>query len=323
VLAETLRILNFDDSVTRQRNLLRRVDPVIVDLTHLGPVCRISMDGAAAKAIRRALKPELRSAVTFVGSGDFHHVSSLLIEQFEEPISVIVFDHHPDWDTLPPKLHCGSWVTEALRRRNVKKLILLGVSSEDISSPWIQTGNLRAFEGDRVELYPYAHRPTKIFLRHVPDNRCARVTKTFLSSTIHWQELGQQNMTAFVGSVLDRLEPKQVYVSIDKDCLRVQDSLTNWEEGRFSLEEFLPLLRLIDERLEIVGLDIVGDYSPPVVKGWLKAALARIDRPRDYSARGKPESSITAVNEGTNLKILDVLTRQSVPAPEPRRATRP
>ncbi len=310
-LRETVRILNLDGSLTQQRNLLGRFHPEIVPLTHLGPACRISMDDTTAEEIRRALRPELKGAITFIGSGDFHQISSLLIEQFEEPISVIVFDHHPDWDTLPPKLHCGSWVTHVLKKRpNVKKLVLLGVSSEDISSPWIQTGNLQALADDRVEIYPYWHQPTSTFLKRVPSNRSITTKQGLWSNTICWQELGKSGVVECLQRVLEGLTTKQVYVSLDKDCLGASYALTNWEEGRFSLEEVLQALDAIHAQCEIVGLDIVGDYSPPVVKGWLKDAMARFDRPREYSARGKSLSLITAINEDTNIRLAQRLLQR-------------
>lgn len=272
------------------------------------------MDDKAANEIRRVLRPELKNAMTFLGSGDFHQVSSLLIQQFDDPISVIVFDHHPDWDTLPPKLHCGSWVTNVLKTKpNVQKLILIGVSSEDISSPWIQTGNLQALANDRVEIYPYWHQPTRTFLKHVPNNRSIRIKRGLLSNLISWQELGKIDIDEFFLRLLKELTPRQVYVSIDKDCLRASDSLTNWEGGCLSLGELLRVLQLINTHCEIVGLDIVGDYSQPAVKGRLKAAWAEIDRPQHYSAKGKSLSLINEINEDTNLRILELLIRQLAP----------
>ena len=269
------------------------------------------MNARMVNEIRRVLRPEHRRAITFLGSGDFHQVSSLLIEQFGEPISVIVFDHHPDWSMLPPKLHCGSWVTDVLKMQNVKKLVLLGVSSEDISSPWIQAGNLSALEDNRVEIYPYRHKPTRTLLRQVPDNESIRVKRGFFSNIVYWKELEKQNVTEFFFHLLERLETKQVYVSIDKDCLTAAHSLTNWEEGYFKLEELLQIVQLIKTHLNIVGLDIVGDYSPSIMRGCGKALLARIDRPKNYSAKGKPKDVACAINERTNMKILELLTGQS------------
>lgn len=271
-------------------------------------MARIWASRATANAIRRALHPALRAAITLIGSGDFHHVSSLLIEQFHEPISVIVFDHHPDWDILPPKLHCGSWVTQVLKQPSVKHVILFGVSSNDLSSPRIRSGNLGSLAQDRLEIYPYRHEPTTVRFRRVPINRSFRVVNRFGLNTITWTELSRQPLQEFVRGVLERLEVKQVYVSIDKDCLQAGASLTNWEAGLLSLDELLQMLRLIQQYTEMVGADLVGDYSPPKIRGWLKTLIAKFDYPNDYSARGKSLEEICAVNEATNLKLVEFLT---------------
>ena len=55
-------------------------------------------------------------------------------------------------------------------------------------------------------------------------------------------------------------------------------------------------------------LDIAGGYSRPRTDGFLKTALSTLDRPRDYTARDKPPGLINAVNEETNIKILNLLT---------------
>ena len=304
-----IRILNFDDSIVSQKKLLARFDHTIVDFKMIGPQSRFWLNKKEADEIQASLDPSQRHLVTFLGSGDFHQVSSLLISQFEEPISVIVFDHHPDWDILPPKLHCGSWVTETLKQKNVKKMILLGVSSHDISTLGIQTGNLSSLKDDRVEIYPYFHKPTRTF-RRVPENKSIRVSQGLLSTQIEWQEIRNENIGKFFSKILQRMESKRVYVSIDKDCLKAKYSLTNWEEGFFELEELLMFLKLIKKNLEIVGLDIVGDYSVPGVKGWIKRTLSALDHPKDFSAKRKAKELIREVNEQTNIRILEALSER-------------
>lgn len=321
MLSPTVRILNFDNSLLKQKNLLQKFHPTIVDLKEWGPEARIWLPEKAAAAIRSHLNPQLKNSITFLGSGDFHQVTSLLLEQFDGPLTVIVFDHHPDWDILPPRLHCGSWVTEALRRKNIKKMILLGVSSSDLSTFSIQSGNLASLKASRVEIYPYVHPPTKVFLREVPPNPSVRIEKRILSRKIEWEELQKKNLREFFLALVRRLETRQVYVSIDKDCLKERFALTNWEEGCFALDELLLLLSLILEHLEVVGLDIVGDYSEARVKGLVKRALARWDRPVNFTAKGQSEEWISNVNEETNLKLVETLRRTLLASPvEPKQS---
>lgn len=306
-MLESVRILNFDDSVTRQKKLIERFNPAVIDLTHLGPECRLYSSEDTAKSISAFLKPEVRNSITFLGSGDFHHITSLLIDNFSEDISVISFDRHPDWDTLPPEICCGSWVTRVLKKDNVRKVILLGMSSGDISPSLIQTGNFDALKDNRLEIYPYKHKSTKLFLKNIPDNISIRTKKGLFYNELYWQELKDKNIAEFFINIIHRLPAKKVYITIDKDCLKHEYSLTNWEEGCLDLDELLLMLKLIKDNAEIVGLDITGDYSEVRTYGSLRTAITTFDHPKNFSAKGKDRELIDSVNQATNMRILELL----------------
>lgn len=305
-MLNSIRILNLDDSVIRQKKLIERFKPSVIDLTDLGPAARLYTDENTAKAIRDRLEYNSRRAITFIGSGDFHHITSLLLDNFSEDITVISFDHHPDWDILPPRIGCGSWVTRVLAQANIKKVVLLGVSSGDISPSLFQTGNYDSLEDDRVEIYPYQHKPTKVFLRHIPKNISVSVRRELFCDEIRWQELKTKNIAEFFLHILRRLPAKKVYVTIDKDCLKSAYSLTNWEEGHFELDELLLMLKFIKENCDIIGLDITGDYSVVRAEGFVRKSIIDIDHPRDFSAKGKSQKFIDSVNEATNIRILEL-----------------
>ncbi len=307
MLSESIRILNFDDSLIEQNNLIEQFSPEIVDLKRIGPASRLWLSAGAAREVTKALEPAKKNSITFIGSGDFHHISSLLIGQFDEPISIIIFDHHPDWNMLPPSAACGSWVTKILEKRNVKKVILCGISSSDISSLSIYSANLRSLSGNRVEIYPYAHQPTINVFKHVPSNRSIRIKRKWLCRDIYWQGLRGRNLEEFFLNVLSEVETKRVYVSIDKDCLKADYALTNWEEGCFDLSELLLLLRMIKEHMDICGVDIAGDYSAPKLAGWFKTICSLIDHPNNYTAKGQNAASIRSINGQTNIKLLKAL----------------
>lgn len=306
-MLKSIRILNLDNSVIRQKRLLERFDPSIVDLTDLGPKYRLYSSIETDQAVRERLNEFPPSDITFLGSGDFHHIASLLISGFSEDISVISFDYHPDWDTLPPKISCGSWVTRVLGQSNVKKVILLGISSGEISPSMIQTGNFNSLRNDRIEIYPYQHSPTRLFLKRIPKNVSVTIKRGLFSNEIHWHELKDKNIAEFLHHILHRLPTKKVYVTIDKDCLRRSYSLTNWEEGHFELEELLLMLKLIKENKDLAGVDITGDYSDVLAEGFVRRAIIGIDHPRAFSAKDKELSVIDSVNEETNIRILELL----------------
>jgi arginase family enzyme len=302
-----IRILDFDSSVTKQQNLLNKYPHQVINLKDLTSKSRLWMDSRTRNAISERVAKSSRDCVTFLGSGDFHNITPILLEQFQEPISLIVFDFHPDWDILPPRFGCGSWVKEALRRKNIQKCLLIGVSSDDISSFWIQSADLGALDNDRLEIYPYAHIPSRVFCRKVPENISLKTRREFLGARIYWEELKNKNLKDFFSSIINRLNVKDAYVSIDKDCLNNKSALTNWEEGKLAIEQLLLMLRLIKENLNIAGMDITGDYSRVRFSGKIKGIFSRLDHPREVQADKIPEEEITRINEFTNMKILETI----------------
>jgi len=307
MLNKTIRILNLDDSVVKHKNLASQYKAEIVDLKYLGPKVRLWMNKKTKSQIEERIQGSSKNSITFLGSGDFHHISSILINQFRQPLSVIIFDFHPDWDILPPRFGCGSWVNQILKNKNIEKCILIAVSSDDISSGYVQSGNLNSLKDNRVEIYPYKHKPSLAFFKRIPENISFGLRKRLFISKIRWNELKGKNLKDFFLSVLKRIPTKEVYISIDKDCLKRNYALTNWEEGCLSLDELLLMLQLIKENLDMAGVDIVGDYSKICIQSKLKRIFSYFDHPRGLTATKFPESAVAAINEETNLKILELL----------------
>ncbi|MCX5710873.1 MAG: arginase family protein [Candidatus Omnitrophica bacterium] len=305
MLNNSIRILDFDDSLLNQKNLLIKYPHQIVDLKDLGPLARLWANRKIFNQVKERIGRSNKNSVTFLGSGDFHHVTNALLSELTRPFSLIVFDFHPDWDTLPPRFGCGSWVTEALKNKLLKKCILVGTGSDDISTGSMQTANLDALCDGRLEIYPYSHGPSRVFLRHVPNNLSLRLKRTFLSCQIEWNELKGKNPADFMQSIVKRLPTQDVHVSVDKDCLKEAHSLTNWEEGPMSLSELLSMIRVIKDNLNLAGMDITGDYSPINISGRFKALLSRLDHPKEVSAQNLDPASIAQINESTNLSILE------------------
>lgn len=301
------RILNFDNSLISQAKLLEQFKPLVIDLVDLGESSRFWLNRKSENILNNILSGIPLNHPTFIGSGDYHHISSLLIERFKQPLSVIIFDNHPDWDILPPRTGCGSWVTRVLGNDFVKKVILFGVASEDLLSPNIYTGNLKALEEDRLEIYPFSGFSTKVLLRHVPKNVSLKIKKHMLSKKISWNSLDCKELRSFANEVLSHIKTDKIYVSIDKDCLKSQYALTNWEEGLFELDDLLHILKQIKQTFDIAGLDITGEYSKIKINNKLKSVCSLLDHPKNYSAKSMPSEFINSVNQDTNIKILETM----------------
>ena len=81
-MLDSIRILNFDNSVVRQAKLIERFKPSIIDLTDLGPRCRLYSNENTAREVSDRIGAASVNSITFLGSGDFHHVTSLLLDKF-------------------------------------------------------------------------------------------------------------------------------------------------------------------------------------------------------------------------------------------------
>src|SRR4051794_8509939 len=115
------RVLDLDGSVRGQRGLCRRSRAHVVPLQEWGPRLRLACGFGAFGRFERALAEELGEqhdrapTLTFVGSGDFHHVSLALVRRQVGPCNLLVLDNHPDWMRGVPLLHCGTWLHHAAR----------------------------------------------------------------------------------------------------------------------------------------------------------------------------------------------------------------
>lgn len=307
MLDKRIRILNFDNSITSQSKLLSYYPSEIIDLSSLASSARLYMPKALRSRILSFLLPQQIKYPTFLGSGDFHHISEISVSQVNEPFSLIVFDFHPDWDVLPPRFGCGSWVATALKNKNISKCILIGAGSFDLSFPALQTANLGALAGNRLEIYPYRQASSRIYLRRPARNRSITVSSGLFSNKVTWFELEKENLADFTLKLINNLPTRKVYISIDKDVLKKEYALTNWEEGFLHLDQLLIMLKLMRQNLDIIGLDVAGDYSAIKISDKIKALISRFDHPKEFTANNCSLDFIRSVNEQANLAILQAI----------------
>ena len=71
-----------------------------------------------------------------------------------------------------------------------------------------------------------------------------------------------------------------IYVTIDLDCLRAEDAVTNWESGRFAVEDVAWALAQLRTHTRIVAGDICGAFSPPRYARLKQRFVAETDHPK-------------------------------------------
>ena len=97
------------------------------------------------------------------------------------------------------------------------------------------------------------------------------------------QRLGailQDNWREHFELFMANLGSAKVYVTIDLDCLRAEDALTNWENGRFTVADLEWALGKLREQSRIIGGDICGAYSEPKYARWKQRFASEWDHPK-------------------------------------------
>lgn len=285
-----LRILDTDGSVDASAlaNAAPWASVTCVDLRDLGPALRLwsrkkNIDAARA---RIEAAPDLRPSITFLGSGDFHHLAALLIERIDEPSSVLHFDNHPDWVRLAPRWHCGSWVNRVLEFPQVQRVVTVGPCSDDLVNPGRKGGNLPALDAGRLALFPWQHAPSRV--RRIADGP----GHAWREGRIHWRNLAERQLEDAICMVLDAIPTEAVWITIDKDVLPEHEALTNWDQGRMPLAALHAMLHAIGQHKRLLGADICGEYSPPRHANLLKRIESKLDQPaRDMTNRQKIEDN--------------------------------
>jgi hypothetical protein len=175
---------------------------------------------------------------------------------------LVSFDNHPDWDIRPPKWGCGSWVNRALESSHVERVSVWGCGNFECWWPGQIFGNRAAERAGRLEVHPWADdRPLK------DRERRGSILRA------DWQ-VKFECFAASVGS-------SAVYVTIDLDCLRGDEAVTNWENGRYSVADLawaLQTLRRGGSR--VVAGDICGAWSEPRYARWKQKFASEMDHPK-------------------------------------------
>src|SRR5262249_12833962 len=108
-------------------------------------------------------------------------------------------------------------------------------------------------------------------------------------------------------AVLAAIDTDAIWLTIDKDVLGESEALTNWDQGQMPLEAMRAMIRALGARKRIVGADICGEYSEPVLSNPFKRIESRIDRPqrRADDARLRANAQVSATLARTIAEVVD------------------
>ena len=292
-----LRILDLDGSLIAQRGLLR-LHPRACDVYDWGPRVRLACGFGRFERFERTLADRLGGPVdnapwvTLYGSGDFHHVSLALLRRQAQPFNLLVLDNHPDWMRGLPFLHCGTWLYHATRLPQLCQIFHVG-GDVDFDNAFRWMAPWPALREGRITVFPAVRRFRGGRWWKIPHEPLRPHADTSLSAE-RLEELLRPHRL--------QLARWPLYVSLDKDVMTQTDAVVNWDSGHLRLAEVATVLTYFTEaaRGNLLGMDVVGDWSPVQVQGafrwlfhWTEHPPLAID-PVEACQR----------NEATNLALL-------------------
>lgn len=306
------RILNLDGGIVRQTLLTRRTRAAVLPLREWGPRLRLACRHGSFARFQKRLARYLGSQydtepfLSFIGSGDFHHISLALLRRLRGPFNLLVLDNHPDWMRGVPLLHCGTWLWHAAHLPGVQRIFHLGGAVDFDNAyrwlaPWplLRSGKIvvaparQRFHGrwwDKM-----AHRP----LRPSPERPATR-----------------EDIESWLAPYRDDLAAWPLYVSLDKDVLPATEAVVNWDSGHLSVAEVLAVLEAFGNAASEnwAGMDLVGDWSPVRTSGLLRRFLDWSEHP----TLTLDAEEATRCNEALNLRLLACLPGTPLPLSQVR-----
>ncbi|WP_044893360.1 arginase family protein [Bacillus alveayuensis] len=133
LLHQGVTFLNFDETYFFQQKLYsfphENID--FLGLSHVHLYCA----DESLKLIEKKLSNRKQRGITFIGSGNYHYVTYLLLKEIKKPFTLILFDNHLDMDVKmdhqDSMISCGTWVSFALQNiPYLKHVLIVGPTSK-------------------------------------------------------------------------------------------------------------------------------------------------------------------------------------------------
>jgi len=254
------------------------------DLHEWGPRLRYVARSRDVEAFWSEVRGRLRP-FSLSGSGDFHHLTALLLRQMTQPLTVINFDNHPDWDMRPPRWSCGGWSKRALELPHVRRISVWGCGSFEPALPARLFADHRGLRSGRLEIHPWEETQRK-------------------SARRRFECMSRSDWRSRFAGFAETLAGGDVYVTVDLDCLRASEAPTNWESGLFTAADLAWAIGELRAKARVVGGDVCGAFSPPRYARWSQRLAGWWDHPE------LPEVSVEvarAANRAALSRIWPVL----------------
>jgi hypothetical protein len=300
-----IRVLDLDSSIVSQRKLLKLYRPQVLSFQNWGPRLRLGCRMSRFDRFERALAKKTGGQidhephVTFVGSGDFHHVSLALVRRQAQAINLLVIDNHPDWMRRIPFLHCGTWLYHAAQLPQVKQIFHVG-GDVDFDNYFQWMAPWEAIEKGKIAVLPAIRR-----FRGWCWAKYGNDPLLWRSHVAAPYSLPAGRLKEFIRPYRNELASRPLYISLDKDVMAAHAAPVNWDSGHLTVLQTRAILEafLMAADGNVAGIDVVGDYSPVQLQGMFRRILHFTEHP---SLRVESFQA-TRINEATNLSLLETV----------------
>ena len=238
-------LYEFDDCYKMQ-HFYEGKSPIKIDFTTLEGVNGYCDD--KAKAYILDIVKNNNSSLAFLGNGNFHYMSYLLLHKVNQDFSLLVLDHHPDMQPsfFEELLSCGCWIKHALDNLSyLKEAMVLGVKQQ-LLEELIQTEGFE-FLGRQQGIYRYQKNGKSVIC--VEEQFFVERSKENIKWCGQLQKLLKEGLSY------------PVYVSVDKDVLAESDCVTNWDAGSMTLDTMMKVLHLTTQEHKIFAMDVCGEWD--------------------------------------------------------------
>ena len=301
-----IRVIDLDGSITAQDRVLRHFRPEVYELRRWGPrirmACRWKRFYRFERRLDRGLGADdcLEPRITLLGSGDFHHVTLALLRRLRHPFNLLVIDKHPDWTRGMPVVHCSAWLQHAARLPHVRRIFHLG-GDKHFDGPLHWLAPTKLLRSNKIVVLPAVRRFERGFWRQHAHQPLRQNVET---------PVDRDRLEELLWPYLDELDRLPLYISLDKDAMWMPESIANWGSGHLDLSEVQEILQFFLKAAgnDLIGMDIVGDWSRVYMQGLFRRTLHRLEHPRQ--AIDADQARIC--NERTNLMLLRFLLHDPV-----------
>ncbi|HLR88706.1 MAG TPA: arginase family protein [Atopostipes sp.] len=188
----------------------------LYDLRETYVMCSLDM----LDEISTRLPTHSKDKLYFLGNGNYHYLTLVLLDRLKDPFTLVTFDHHNDAGYIPfPQMtSCGSWIQTALGKFDLlEEVFIIGADADNMKE-----------------------------------------TKSELNDKLYYLNADSISEKS-LQKISTAIPTENIYLSIDRDFLSEKEVQTNWDQGDSPLTELLFSIQLLCADHKLIGADVCGD----------------------------------------------------------------